>query len=343
MKILSFGEMRERMNGLGRAGVPFVWGVDYARERCFVLEEPFTEGEILWEVRGVGNKVAAGVVTTGEVAPEEAMAGEGAAEVVPELRIARRVEYGEYEGMFATLRAGLMRGDSFLANLTVPTEVELRGTLRDVFRHSSAPFKLLIGDEFVCFSPEPFVSIREGMISTFPMKGTIDASLPEAERKLMEDYKETCEHFTIVDLMRNDINMVAEEVTVPRLRYVETIATAKGSILQTSSEVRGRIPAGKERDFGDIILPLLPAGSITGAPKPATVELIARSEIAPRGWYTGVFGYFDGAVMQSAVMIRCIQRGADGKLYFHSGGGVTVNSDCRDEYEEVLTKVYLTK
>ena len=343
MKILSFGELREQMNGLGRAGVPFVWGVDYARERCFVLEEPFTEGEILWEVRGVGNKVAAGVVTTGEVAPEEAMAGEGAAEVVPELRIARRVEYGEYEGMFATLRAGLLRGDSFLANLTVPTEVELRGTLRDVFRHSSAPFKLLIGDEFVCFSPEPFVTIREGMISTFPMKGTIDASLPEAERKLMEDYKETCEHFTIVDLMRNDINMVAEEVTVPRLRYVETIATAKGSILQTSSEVRGRIPAGKERDFGDIILPLLPAGSITGAPKPATVELIARSEIAPRGWYTGVFGYFDGAAMQSAVMIRCIQRGADGKLYFHSGGGVTVNSDCRDEYEEVLTKVYLTK
>ena len=343
MKILSFGELREQMNGLGRAGVPFVWGVDYARERCFVLEEPFTEGEILWEVRGVGNKVAAGVVTTGEVAPEEAMAGEGAAEVVPELRIARRVEYGEYEGMFATLRAGLMRGDSFLANLTVPTEVELSGTLRDVFRHSSAPFKLLIGDEFVCFSPEPFVTIREGMISTFPMKGTIDASLPEAERKLMEDYKETCEHFTIVDLMRNDINMVAEEVTVPRLRYVETIATAKGSILQTSSEVRGRIPAGKERDFGDIILPLLPAGSITGAPKPATVELIARSEIAPRGWYTGVFGFFDGTVMQSAVMIRCIQRGADGKLYFHSGGGVTVNSDCRDEYEEVLTKVYLTK
>ena len=264
MKILSFGEMRERMNGLGRAGVPFVWGVDYAHERCFVLEEPFVEGEILWEVRGVGNKVTAG-------------------EVIPELRIARRVEYGEYEGMFATLRAGLMRGDSFLANLTVPTEVELRGTLRDVFRHSSAPFKLLIGDEFVCFSPEPFVTIREGMISTFPMKGTIDASLPEAERKLMEDYKETCEHFTIVDLMRNDINMVAEEVTVPRLRYVETIATAKGSILQTSSEVRGRIPAGKERDFGDIILPLLPAGSITGAPKPATVELIARSEIAPRG------------------------------------------------------------
>ena len=95
--------------------------------------------------------------------------------------------------------------------------------------------------------------------------------------------------------------------------------------------------------MGDIILPLLPAGSISGAPKPATVDLISKSEIAPRGWYTGVFGYFDGIEMQSAVMIRCLQRGDDGKLYFHSGGGVTVNSDCQEEYDELLTKVYLTK
>ncbi|MDE6243811.1 MAG: chorismate-binding protein, partial [Muribaculaceae bacterium] len=65
--------------------------------------------------------------------------------------------------------------------------------------------------------------------------------------------------------------------------------------------------------------------------------------IAPRGWYTGVFGYFDGRVMRSAVMIRCIQRSPDERLFFHSGGGVTVNSDCREEYEELLTKVYLTK
>lgn len=326
MKLLSFQELRTHMNNLGRTATPFVWGTDYARHNCFIIESPFESSDILWEIRGVGN-------ATEQTSDNPA----------PVLDIIRNVDYATYSSMFATLRSGLLRGDSFLANLTAPTEVECSGSLRDIFLHSRAPFKLLIPDRFVCFSPEPFVRISDGYISAFPMKGTIDASLPDAERNLMDDYKETCEHYTIVDLMRNDLNMVAEEVCVPRLRYVERIATSTRDILQTSSEIRGKIPRDKQFDFGDIILPLLPAGSITGAPKQATVNLIAQSEIAPRGWYTGVFGYFDGKVMQSAVMIRCIQRADNGKLYFHSGGGITVNSDCREEYEELLTKVYLTR
>ena len=326
MNLLSFQELRTRMNNLGRTATPFVWGTDYARHNCFIIESPFDSSDILWEVRGIGN-------TTKQISDNPA----------PVLDIIRNVDYATYARMFATLRSGLLRGDSFLANLTAPTEVECSGPLRDIFLYSRAPFKILIPDRFVCFSPEPFVIISDGYISAFPMKGTIDASLPDAELTLMDDYKETCEHYTIVDLMRNDLNMVAEDVCVSRLRYVERIATSTRDILQTSSEIRGKIPRDKQFDFGDIILPLLPAGSITGAPKQATVNLIAQSEIAPRGWYTGVFGYFDGKVMQSAVMIRCIQRADNGKLYFHSGGGITVNSNCREEYEELLTKVYLTR
>ena len=326
MNLIRSDELRMRMNALGRSRTPFVWGVDYEREKCFILDSPYDSSDILWEVGGTGNVPA-----------------QASGSTVPAIEIVKSIDFKTYSSIFATLRAGLLRGDSFLANLTAPTEVACNGSLRDIFYHSHAPFKLLIADSFVCFSPEPFVKISEGHISAFPMKGTIDASVPDAERVLMNDYKETCEHYTIVDLMRNDLNMVAAEVSVPRLRYVERIATNSRDILQTSSEVCGQLAEGKEFDFGDIILPLLPAGSITGAPKPATVDLIARSEIAPRGWYTGVFGYFDGSVMQSAVMIRCIQRTPDGKLYFHSGGGVTVNSDCREEYDELLTKVYLTK
>ena len=326
MNKVSFSELRTLMNALGRARTPFVWGVDYACERCFILDSPFDRSEILWEVNGVGNSPCRAADTE-----------------TPALTITRSVDFETYTAMFTTLRDGLLRGDSFLANLTAPTEVDCQLSLHDIFTHSHAPFKLLIPNQFVCFSPEPFVKIADGYISAFPMKGTIDASLPDAERTLIDDYKETCEHYTIVDLMRNDLNMVAHEVSVPRLRYVERIATATRDILQTSSEVRGRLPRDKQFDFGDTILPLLPAGSITGAPKPSTVNLIARSEIAPRGWYTGVFGYFDGETMQSAVMIRCIQRSPDGRLYFHSGGGVTINSDCREEYNELLTKVYLTK
>lgn len=325
MMYYSYAELRERMNAMGRRRQPFLWGIDFMCERGFLLDDPYKESDILWNINGKGNY------------------GDAAATPPPSMRILQAISRKEYRDMFATVRHGLLRGDSFLTNLTAPTLISLKGSLKDVFLHSRAPFRLLIGDEFVCFSPEPFVRIKGNMISTFPMKGTADASLPDAEKLLMENYKELSEHFTITDLMRNDLNSIAEDVEVARFRYVERIPTASGEILQTSSEIRGRIPEGREFDFGDIILPLLPAGSITGAPKRATVDLILKAESAPRGWYTGVFGFFDGSEMQSAVMIRCVSRSADGSLHFHSGGGITVNSDADAEYDELIAKVYLTR
>lgn len=324
MKYISREELSLLMNRLGNHKTPFVWGVNYAQDRCFLLDDPFGNTDILWEIKGIGNSKPF----------------EGGC-VRPNISVTGYVDYDVYAKTYSIIRAGIMRGDCFLANLTAPTEIECDGTLYEIFTNSEAPFKLLIEDEFVCFSPEEFVRIENGYISTFPMKGTIDASSPDAGRILMDDYKETCEHNTIVDLMRNDLNRVSENVDLVRFRYVDRIKTSKGEILQTSSEIRGEIPIEKHYDFGDIILPLLPAGSITGAPKSATVNLIAEAEISPRGWYTGVFGFFDGKTMLTAVMIRCIQRSEDGRLFFHSGGGITVNSDCREEYEELLTKIYL--
>ena len=71
--------------------------------------------------------------------------------------------------------------------------------------------------------------------------------------------------------------------------------------------------------------------------------LFRSAERTRRGWYTGVFGYFDGHVMQTAVMIRCLQKQADGSICFHSGGGITVNSSEEEEYAELMAKVYLTE
>lgn len=315
------------MNDLGRSRTPFVWGVDYDCRRGFVVDNPYSpDCGILWEVRGRGND---------HVCPQHS-------EEFPQMRVVAHPERLVYERSFNTVMSGLRRGDSFLANLTACTEVECQCGLDTILRYAHAPYKLLLPDEFVCFSPEPFVRISKDRISTYPMKGTADASLPDAESALMENYKELCEHHTIVDLMRNDLNSVSRDVRVERFRYLERIATSKGEILQTSSKVTGVLPEGKNLDFGDIILPMLPAGSITGAPKEATVRLIGGAEKSSRGWYTGVFGYFDGKEMESAVMIRCIQRGDDGRLYFHSGGGITVNSSCEEEYEELIAKVYLT-
>lgn len=85
---------------------------------------------------------------------------------------------------------------------------------------------------------------------------------------------------------------------------------------------------------------MLPAGSISGAPKQSTIDLIKEAEIIPRGYYTGIFGYFDGENFDSAVMIRFIEE-HNGEKFFRSGGGITVLSDARYEYEEVIEKIYL--
>ena len=330
MEFIDSSTLRDTLNRLGEARKPFLWGISYDMSRGFAVAEPASQSEILWQIGNAGNIDAS-------PGPERAGSTDRDA-----LRVIAPPTRDAYRNMFATISAGLHRGDSFLANLTAPTEVECDLTFREICIRSRAPYRLAIGEEFVCFSPEPFVRIDGRRISTYPMKGTADATLPDARRRLLDDYKELCEHHTIVDLMRNDLNSVATDVKVDRFRYVEEIATVNGRILQTSSEISGLLPEEQCRRFGDILLPLLPAGSISGAPKPATVDLIRRAETAPRGWYTGVFGYFDGLRMQTAVMIRCLQRHPSGRIYFHSGGGITVNSRESEEYDELLAKIYLS-
>ena len=194
---------------------------------------------------------------------------------------------------------------------------------------------------FLCFSPEIFVRISsDGVISSYPMKGTIDATLPDAEQRILSDPKEQAESATIVDLIRNDLSSVAEHVRVERYRYIDRVETRGGALLQVSSEVTGQLPSGWQGELGTILSKLLPAGSITGAPKAATQALIARAEQHERGFYTGICGFFDGESLDTGVMIRFIER--DGEhFYYHAGGGITINSDCRSEYEEVIEKIYL--
>src|SRR5690606_9937144 len=118
------------------------------------------------------------------------------------------------------------------------------------------------------------------------------------------------------------------------------VETNHGAILQVSSEIEGELPGNYAGKIGSLLVELLPAGSVSGAPKKATVDLIRRAEEQPRGFYTGVAGYFDGEDLDSGVLIRFIEATEDG-LFFRSGGGITVNSDCRKEYAEALRKIYL--
>ncbi|NUQ24764.1 MAG: aminodeoxychorismate synthase component I [Saprospiraceae bacterium] len=248
--------------------------------------------------------------------------------------------FSDYLHAFNAVQYHLHAGDTYLLNLTFPTPILTNIGLKCVFDIAQAPYRLWINNCFVVFSPECFVRIENGQIASYPMKGTIAANLPKAEAQLMDNPKEKAEHATIVDLIRNDLSMVSSNVRVTRYRYPEVISTHNGPLLQTSSQITGILPADFAGAIGDIIFQLLPAGSISGAPKQKTVNIIQAVEAQPRGYYTGVFGVFDGERLESAVMIRFIEQTPSG-LVFRSGGGITANSKAEEEYAELVQKVYL--
>ena len=101
-----------------------------------------------------------------------------------------------------------------------------------------------------------------------------------------------------------------------------------------------KLPDDYLTNLGSIIFRLLPAGSITGAPKKKTMQIIKEAETYDRGFYTGIMGYFDGKDLDSAVMIRFVEQ-EGGKMYFKSGGGITSQSDVENEYNEMKQKVYV--
>ena len=260
----------------------------------------------------------------------------------------QKISFETYREAFEEVRGHLLAGNSFLTNLTASTPVSGISCLEDVFFQASARYKLWVRDRFVCFSPESFVTVSEtGEIATFPMKGTLDAGIEDAEAKLRADRKELYEHTTIVDLLRNDLSTVADQVRVERFQYIDRIRKADDSgILQMSSEIRGQLPSDWKETLGDWFFRLLPAGSICGAPKPRTLQIIQEAEKklhegGGRGFYSGVCGVFDGKSLTSAVMIRFIEQVENGKFVFKSGGGITHLSDARKEYEEIYQKIYV--
>jgi para-aminobenzoate synthetase component 1 len=107
-----------------------------------------------------------------------------------------------------------------------------------------------------------------------------------------------------------------------------------------SSEISGKLPQNYSSQIGTIISKMLPAGSICGAPKPKTVEIIRKTENYERGYYTGIFGVFDGKNLDSCVLIRYLEQNGE-ELIFKSGGGITFMSDCQTEYNELIRKVYV--
>lgn len=245
-----------------------------------------------------------------------------------------------YAAGFNHILQEIRSGNTYLINYTRETKVRTDLTLSEIYGIARAKYKILYNNHFVCFSPETFVTISDGKIHTFPMKGTIDAAIPDAESRLKNDVKEKAEHYTVVDLLRNDLSMVADKVNVEAFQQVHRIRTKQKDLLAMSSVISGIIKQQYLGRVGTIMHHLLPAGSILGAPKIKTMQIISKSEGYARGWYTGVGGFFDGESLNSCVMIRFIEKKND-SIYYKSGGGITHMSTLEKEYEEMKSKVYV--
>lgn len=245
-----------------------------------------------------------------------------------------------YQTGFEAVQKNLRLGNSYLTNYTRKTEIDTNLTLEEIFHLSKAKYKVCSKDRFVFFSPETFVEISGGRIFTHPMKGTIDAAIENAPEKLKNDVKEKAEHYTVVDLLRNDLSMVANDVQLDEFQRIDLIRTQQKNLYAMSSEISGTIKDEFKGKVGSIMKTLLPAGSILGAPKPKTLEICLEAENYERGFYTGVSGWFDGEHLDSCVMIRFIEK-ENGKMYFKSGGGITHMSNLADEYQEMKNKIYV--
>lgn len=326
---MNLSQFIETMNRWGRARIPFLFIVDFELQDPLILKlADITQNDILFFINGITNTIN-GMANAGKTTAP----GSTVIKAIPG-------PLSDYVQKFNKVRAYLEYGDTFLTNLTISTEIKLENSLRDIFFQSDAKYKLLFKDQFLVFSPETFVQIRNGKIYSYPMKGTIDASIPNAGEKILSDKKELAEHVTIVDLIRNDLSQVSSDVTVKRFRYLDEVRTGSKNLLQVSSEICGELPRDHLGSIGDILIKLLPAGSITGAPKPRTVQIIREVEGESRGFYTGIVGYFDGNVLDSGVMIRFIEKTGD-KYFYRSGGGITTQSVVESEYQEAIDKVYV--
>ena len=235
-----------RINRFATLGRPFLFLVNYAAEHAVVEPlDALAPDALAFDFGGVTH-----------LSPESTHGGALHASLfdgnTPALT-PKMPSADDYARAFGIVQRGLLRGDSFLTNLTQRVPIETSLTLADIFARARARYRLFVPGQWVCFSPEPFVRIADGHIRTFPMKGTLPDGDGAAER-LMADAKEAAEHATVVDLLRNDLSRVAEHVRVERYRYVERVITHRGSLLQTSSEIAGRLPADYSAHLGEVLI-----------------------------------------------------------------------------------------
>ena len=258
------------------------------------------------------------------------------------------ISRADYETALASVKNYIAAGDIYQANLTFGCDVPLSGDPRALYAglrmRAKAGYGGLIwtGEDWLAsLSPELFFALKDGKLTTKPMKGTAmrgcdPASDAEAAERLQSDPKQRAENLMIVDLLRNDLSRVAVpgSVAVPQLFHVETYPTVHQMVSTVTAQLQDGI------DAVDVISTIFPCGSITGAPKIRAMEVIDEVEAAPRGAYTGAIGRIDpGADAAFNVAIRTLHlRACENRATMGLGSGIVADSESADEWRECLGK-----
>lgn len=252
----------------------------------------------------------------------------------------------QYCSMVEKAKSYIREGDIFQVVISNRLEAEFEGSLLNTYRvlrtinPSPYMFYLKYDDcELAGASPETIVSIQGGTVSTFPIAGTRKrGATAEEDEKLIEsllsDEKELSEHNMLVDLGRNDIGKVSEFGSVTVEGYKEILKYSH--VIHIASTVRGKIKEGL--DQFDALSAVLPAGTLSGAPKYRACEIISELENTARGVYGGAVGYIDfKGNMDMCIAIRMASK-KDGKVYVQAGAGIVSDSVPESEYQECINK-----
>ena len=251
-----------------------------------------------------------------------------------------------YCEMVEKAKGHIREGDIFqivLSNrLSAPFEGSLLNTYRVLRTLNPSPYMFYFSGmdvEIAGASPETLVKLENGILHTFPLAGTRPRGKTESEDKaleaeLLKDEKELAEHNMLVDLGRNDLGKISKfgTVSVEKLRSIERYS----HVMHIGSTVRGEIR--EDKDAIDAVSAVLPAGTLSGAPKIRACQLIAELENNKRGIYGGAIGYIDfTGNLDTCIAIRIAYK-KNGKVFVRSGAGIVADSDPEKEYQECINK-----
>ena len=252
----------------------------------------------------------------------------------------------EFCKMVEKTKEYIFDGDIFQCVVSRRFEADYKNSLINAYRllRSTNPspymvYKSIDGDEIISTSPETLVKLQNGVLNTFPIAGSRPRGKTDTEDnaladELIHDEKELAEHNMLVDLGRNDIGKISEFNSVKVTKYQEVLRYSK--IMHICSEVEGKLKDGL--DAFDAIESLLPAGTLSGAPKIRACEIIEELERTPRGVYGGALGYVDfNGNLDTCIAIRMAVKKND-KVYVQAGAGIVADSVPESEYEETYNK-----